>query len=106
MTCGQLYSVTDSFTCDAATQLGCNCGDCCLPSPPPTPCKARVVRNVFKGTGLEGGGEEEVTKSLEFHSEFTDTFYNMTCLSAGGSGDPCHVHEVEECAPRQRRLGR
>lgn len=97
-TCGQLDAATASFTCDAAVQLGCDCGDCCLP----VPCKSRTVRNVFEGTGLGESGEEEIM-GLEFDNKFTTTFYNMTCLLHGGTGDPCDAHVGEACALCQFR---
>ena len=103
------------MTCGFLSTIGCDCAACCDvdPSPPPAPpsvpigCPARQVRQVFAGTsvqfsdgalrveeGEEGEAAKEITTEL-IDSPFTSTFYNMTCLQAGVTGDPCDEYVVE-----------
>ena len=100
LTCGELAATFARLTCAAASALGCNCSSCCSMSPPPPPappCEARVIRNVFAGVPGEESEEGEV-QSLALDNPFTATFFDMGCLQAGGTGDPCHVHVAEACA--------
>ena len=116
-TCGVLGGM-EGMTCGFLSTIGCDCTACCDvdPSPPPAPpsvpigCPARQVRQIFAGTSVqfsdgalsveEGEEGEEAKAAKEITTElidspFTSTFYNMTCLQAGVTGDPCDEYVVE-----------